>query len=543
MNAALVAEVEHWIALDPDPRTAAQLRLWLDESNEEALSRCFNGFLEFGTAGLRGPVGPGPSCMNRAVVGRTAAGIAAFMKKSGMQSVVIGRDARHGSEDFTQESAEIFSGAGINVSILPRPLPTPVLAFAVKHLQVDCGVMVTASHNPREDNGYKVYLGGSAQGIDFRGSQIIAPVDQHIAAEIAQIDSVQPRGKAWTVLNDDVLDAYVEATSKLGHNKTPIRAVYTAMHGVGTETVRKVFAGAGYSELILVTEQAEPNPDFPTVAFPNPEEAGAIDLSIAKAEAVEADLVIANDPDADRCAAAIPDPRTGWRMLRGDELGALFGEYIAETIDVSGKSFANSIVSSSLLGKIARAHGIECHETLTGFKWLSKISNLGYGYEEAIGYAVDPHTVNDKDGVSAAIMLANIAADLKSRGATIADYLDRIWEKYGFHRTEQISVRVTDVKRLALVISSIRTTQPLDIAGIRITRFDDLAVATPELPATDGLRFFLEGDIRIIIRPSGTEPKLKCYIEVVRPTASEHDRDEAERLIARLVPELKKILS
>jgi len=543
MNAAFIAEVERWIALDPDPQTAAQLRLWLAESNEEALSRCFNGFLEFGTAGLRGPVGPGPSCMNRAVVGRTAAGIAAFMKKNGMQSVVIGRDARHGSEDFTQESAEIFSGAGINVSILPRPLPTPVLAFAVKHLQVDCGVMVTASHNPREDNGYKVYLGGPAQGIDFRGSQIIAPVDQHIAAEISRIDSVQPRGKVWTVLNDDVLDAYVEATAKLGHNKTPIRAVYTAMHGVGTETVRKVFAGAGYSELILVTEQAEPNPDFPTVAFPNPEEAGAIDLSIAKAEAVEADVVIANDPDADRCAAAIPDPRTGWRMLRGDELGALFGEYIAETIDVSGKSFANSIVSSSLLGKIARAHGIECHETLTGFKWLSKISNLGYGYEEAIGYAVDPHTVNDKDGVSAAIMLANIAADLKSRGATIADYLDRIWEKYGFHRTEQISARVTDVKRLALVISSIRTTQPLDIAGIRVTRFDDLAVATPELPATDGLRFFLEGDIRIIIRPSGTEPKLKCYIEVVRPTASEHDRDEAERLIARLVPELKKILS
>jgi len=543
MNAAFIAEVERWIALDPDPQTAAQLRLWLAESNEEALSRCFNGFLEFGTAGLRGPVGPGPSCMNRAVVGRTAAGIAAFMKKNGMQSVVIGRDARHGSEDFTQESAEIFSGAGINVSILPRPLPTPVLAFAVKHLQVDCGVMVTASHNPREDNGYKVYLGGPAQGIDFRGSQIIAPVDQHIAAEISRIDSVQPRGKVWTVLNDDVLDAYVEATAKLGHNKTPIRAVYTAMHGVGTETVRKVFAGAGYSELILVTEQAEPNPDFPTVAFPNPEEAGAIDLSIAKAEAVEADVVIANDPDADRCAAAIPDPRTGWRMLRGDELGALFGEYIAETIDVSGKSFANSIVSSSLLGKIARAHGIECHETLTGFKWLSKISNLGYGYEEAIGYAVDPHTVNDKDGVSAAIMLANIAADLKSRGATIADYLDRIWEKYGFHRTEQISARVTDAKRLALVISSIRTTQPLDIAGIRVTRFDDLAVATPELPATDGLRFFLEGDIRIIIRPSGTEPKLKCYIEVVRPTASEHDRDEAERLIARLVPELKKILS
>jgi phosphomannomutase len=329
MDSALVHEVKEWIALDPDAKTAAQLQTWLDESNEAELKRCFNGFLEFGTAGLRGPVGPGPSCMNRAVVGRTAAGIAAFMKKNGLRSVVIGRDARHGSESFTKESAEIFSGAGLEVSILPRPLPTPVLAFAVNHLQADCGVMITASHNPREDNGYKVYLGGRVRGIDFRGSQIISPVDQEISSEIAALSGELPRGASWTVLDDAVLDAYVAHTAKLGSNTTPISAVYTAMHGVGTETVTKVFAAAGFADLVLVKEQAEPNPDFPTVNFPNPEEPGAIDLAIAKAKSVSADVVIANDPDADRCAVAIDDSRAGWRMVRGDELGAIFGEYLA----------------------------------------------------------------------------------------------------------------------------------------------------------------------------------------------------------------------
>jgi phosphomannomutase len=543
MNAALIAEVEQWIARDPDPRTAVQLRAWLDEGNESELQRCFNGFLEFGTAGLRGPVGPGPSCMNRAVVGRAAAGIAAFMKKNGLHSVVIGRDGRHGSEDFTRESAEIFAGAGLNVLVLPRPLPTPVLAFAVNHLQVDCGVMVTASHNPRGDNGYKVYLGGTVSEIEFRGSQIISPVDKEISKEISLVSGDQPRGEGWTVLDDDVLDAYVQHTALLGKNKTPLTAVYTAMHGVGRETAEKVFAAAGYAPLIQVSEQAEPNPDFPTVAFPNPEEPGAIDLAIAKAKEVGADIVIANDPDADRCAVAINDPQTGWRMLRGDELGAVFGEYLATHRDMSSKRFANSIVSSSLLGKIAAAHGIEFRETLTGFKWISKISHLGYGYEEAIGYCVDPSATNDKDGVSAAIQIADIAADLKSQGKTLADYLDSIWATYGFHRGEQISVRVNDLRRLGTVMTSIRANRPLSIAGLRVERFDDLSVASAAMPATDGLRFYLEKKIRIIIRPSGTEPKLKCYIEVVRPSSSQADRDEAERLVASLTPELKKLLS
>ncbi len=543
MNAALIAEVEQWIARDPDPRTAAQLQSWLDEGNEKELQRCFNGFLEFGTAGLRGPVGPGPSCMNRAVVGRAAAGIAAFMKKNGLQSVVIGRDGRHGSEDFTRESAEIFTGAGLNVFVLPRPLPTPVLAFAVNHLRVDCGVMVTASHNPRGDNGYKVYLGRTVSGIEFRGSQIISPVDKEISREISLVSGDQPRAENWTVLDDDVLDAYVQHTALLGKNKTPISAVYTAMHGVGRETAEKVFAAAGYAPLIQVSEQADPNPDFPTVAFPNPEEPGAIDLAIAKAKEVAADIVIANDPDADHCAVAINDPRSGWRMLRGDELGAIFGEYLATHRDMSKQRFANSIVSSSLLGKIAAAHGIEFHETLTGFKWISKVPNLGYGYEEAIGYCVDPTATNDKDGISAAIQIADIAADLKSQGKTLADYLDSIWATYGFHRGEQISVRVTDLSRLGTVMASIRAERPGAIAGLSVERFDDLAVASADMPVTDGLRFYLEKNVRIIIRPSGTEPKLKCYIEVVRPTSSQADRDEAERLVAALTPELKKLLS
>jgi len=543
MNAALIAEVEQWIARDPDPRTSAQLRSWLDEGNEKELQRCFNGFLEFGTAGLRGPVGPGPSCMNRAVVGRAAAGITAFMKKNGLQSVVIGRDGRHGSEDFTRESAAIFAGAGLNVMVLSRPLPTPVLAFAVNHLRVDCGVMVTASHNPRGDNGYKVYLGGTVSGIEFRGSQIISPVDKEISREISLVAGDQPRGENWTVLGDDVLDAYVQHTALLGKNKTPISAVYTAMHGVGRETAEKVFAAAGYAPLIQVSEQADPNPDFPTVAFPNPEEPGAIDLAIAKAKEVAADIVIANDPDADRCAVAINDPRIGWRMLRGDELGAIFGEYLATHRSTSTQRFANSIVSSSLLGKIAAAHGIEFHETLTGFKWISKVPNLGYGYEEAIGYCVDPTATNDKDGISAAIQIADIAADLKSQGKTLADYLDSIWATYGFHRGAQISVRVTDLSRLGAVMASIRANRPRSIAGLSVERFDDLAIATADMPATDGLRFYLENSVRIIIRPSGTEPKLKCYIEVVRPTSSLADRDEAERLVAALTPELKKLLS
>lgn len=545
---SLRAEVEAWIEHDPDPDTAATLRSWLAQENESELKSAFSGFLEFGTAGLRGPIGPGPSRMNRAVVSRTAAGIASYMKQRGMSSVVIGRDARHGSESFTQESAEIFSGAGLKVYVLPRPLPTPVLAYAVRYLQADVGVMVTASHNPPQDNGYKVYIGGSADGVNYNGSQIVSPTDELISEEIAVVSHPLPRGNSWIDLDDAVFNEYVARTAAIvkPFNKVfPSRVVYTAMHGVGAESVQAVFRAAGYPDPILVSAQTAPDPDFPTVAFPNPEEPGAIDLSLAQARESDADIVIANDPDADRCAAAIKDAKGNWRMLHGDEIGAIFGQYLATTMGekLQDKVFANSIVSSSLLRKIAHRHGISFQETLTGFKWLAKIENLAFGYEEAIGYCVDPTTANDKDGVSAALLLAHITGDLKSQAITLHEYLDSIWEQYGYFRTEQISIRVSDTNMIKDALTKIRTDTPDAIAGYTVIKFDDLERPQDGLPPTNGVRFFLSGDIRIIIRPSGTEPKVKCYIEVATPSGSHSDRQIAEAAVSRLKPELTAMLS
>ena len=515
ISAELRSEVEAWIADDPDPLTAAQLQSYLDKDDDAALTPLFNGFLQFGTAGLRGPIGAGPSCMNRAVVGRTAAGLAAYMKKRGMKKVVIGRDARYGSEDYTIESAEILSGAGMDVYILPRPLPTPVLAFATAELGCDLGIMVTASHNPPQDNGYKVYIGPDADGIKYASSQIVNPTDEFIAKEIAAITSLQsePRGSKWTVLGEDVITQYIDRTIKIAPRPGDIKIVYTAMHGVGTETVQRVFNHAGFATLILVDEQCTPNPDFPTVAFPNPEEPGAIDLALAKARDFGADLVLANDPDADRCAAAINDPQVGWRMLRGDELGVIFGEWIARNHPKG--TFGNSIVSSSALRKIAAHYNVDFQEVLTGFKWLAKIEDLSFGYEEAIGYAVDSDTVNDKDGISAALFLAQIATDLKRDGLTLLDLLDEVWARHGFHGTEQISIRVADMGAITTLLSSLRQNPPAEIAGIAVEKIDDLNKPTDALPPTDGLRIWLAGGIRIIIRPSGTEAKMKCYIEVI----------------------------
>ncbi len=540
ISAELRAEVQEWIGLDPDPKTASQLQEWLNTENERELRATFSGFLQFGTAGLRGPIGPGPSRMNRAVVSRAAAGIASYMQERGLTSVVIGRDARHGSEDFTFESAAIFSGAGMLVYVLPRPFPTPVLAYAVRDLQVDCGIMVTASHNPPQDNGYKVYLGGVVDGINYNASQIVSPADEQISAHIAQKNYELNRGTEWTILNDDVFDRYVARTALVAPIRFDVKAVYTAMHGVGTETVQKVFARANFAEPILVSSQTDPDPDFPTVAFPNPEEPGAIDLSLEVARANSGDVVIANDPDADRCAAAIND-HGSWRMLSGDELGSLFGNYLAHSSPERFKDrcFANSIVSSSLLSKIAKKHGIEFHETLTGFKWLAKLENLGFGYEEAIGYSVDPQTVNDKDGVSAAIMLARIAGELKAEGSSIGEYLEKISAEYGFHKTVQISIRVADLSGIGRILNSIRQSHPTDIAGLKVLRFDDLLKPDGDLPPTDGLRFYLEKQVRVIIRPSGTEPKVKCYIEVVASSGSPEDRQEVDQLVADLSPVLR----
>jgi len=538
MNPTLRAEVQAWIADDPDPKTAAELQALLDAEDEITLSKYFNGFLQFGTAGLRGPIGPGPSCMNRAVVGRTAAGIASYMKKRGMTKVVIGRDARYGSEDYTIETSEIMSGAGMEVFILPRPLPTPVLAFATSHLGCDIGIMVTASHNPPQDNGYKVYVGPVADGINYASSQIINPTDGFIASDIDAVTSLKSlaRGKNWTVLGEEVISEYVLRTSALAPRPGDLKIVYTAMHGVGTETIQRVFNHAGFATLILVDEQCTPDPDFPTVAFPNPEEPGAIDLALQKARDFGADLVIANDPDADRCAAAINDPQVGWRMLRGDELGIVFGEWIARSNPIG--SFANSIVSSSALRKISGHYGVDFQEVLTGFKWIAKIENLAFGYEEAIGYAVDSDNVNDKDGISAAIFLAQIATDLKRDGLTISDLLNQVWERHGFHGTEQISIRVTDMSAITRLLAGLRSNPPREIAGRAVESIDDLAAPTDNLPPTDGLRIWLAGGIRIIVRPSGTEAKMKCYIEVVTATS-----DESQKLLDEIRSPLKELLS
>ena len=538
MDQGLVTEVQEWIADDPDPITAAQLQQWLDTSNEAELRTSFNGFLQFGTAGLRGPIRPGPSGMNRAVVGRTASGLVAYMTERNLTSVVIGRDARYGSEDYTFETAEIMSGAGMKVFVLPRPLPTPILAFATNELGCDVGIMVTASHNPPEDNGYKVYLGGTVDGIQYRGSQIVSPTDISIAQKIDAIASLkeQPRGKVWTVLNEEIIDKYINQTALLAKNPGSLRIVYTAMHGVGTETIQRVFHKAGFASPILVDAQAAPDPDFPTVAFPNPEEPGAIDLALETAKSCDADLVIANDPDADRCAAAVKDPVTGWRMLRGDELGAIFGESIARKTTTG--IFANSIVSSSILKKIAAHYTIDFKETLTGFKWLAKIPGLTYGYEEALGYAVDPKAVNDKDGISAALTLAQIATDLATEGKTLLDLLAEIWTRHGFHATEQISIRLSDLSHVGIILGRLRSNPPQEIAGRLVRSIDDLAAPTDGLPPTDGIRIWLDGEVRIIIRPSGTEAKMKCYIEVI-----DKDSNSAQVVLDQLRAPLKELLS
>jgi phosphomannomutase len=537
MDNALKSEIENWIADDPDPVTASALQTLLDAGDEASLRIYFNGFLQFGTAGLRGPNGPGPSCMNRAVVGRTAAGIAHYMKKRGLTRVVIGRDARHGSYEYAMESAEIFSGAGCEVFILPKALPTPVLAYATKALRADIGIMVTASHNPPADNGYKVYVGPTADGVSYACSQIINPTDGFIADEIAAITklSTQPRGTQWEVVEERVIDEYISRTATLGKKPGALRIVYTAMHGVGTATISEVFKKAGFPDLILVREQAEPDPDFPTVAFPNPEEPGAIDLALATARSQNADLVIANDPDADRCAAAIKDRDGQWRMLRGDELGVIFGEWIARSAPTG--TFGNSIVSSSILKKISAHYGIDFREVLTGFKWLAKIENLSFGYEEAIGYAVDSQTVNDKDGISAAIFLAQIATTLAEDGRDLNDLLDEVWARHGFHGTEQISIRVSDMKAITVLLAGLRNNPPQIIAGRAVESIDDLAAPRDGLPPTDGLRIWLSGGVRIIIRPSGTEAKLKCYVEVI--TA---DSDSAEKVLADLRGPLREFL-
>ncbi|MCI3932710.1 phospho-sugar mutase [Streptomyces sp. AN091965] len=539
----LIARARTWLDEDPDADTREELTKLIAGAADGAdvladLAARFAGTLQFGTAGLRGELGAGPMRMNRSVVIRAAAGLAAYLKGKGHAGglVVIGYDARYKSADFARDTAAVMTGAGLRAAVLPRPLPTPVLAFAIRHLGAVAGVEVTASHNPPRDNGYKVYLGD--------GSQIVPPADGEIAAEIAAVASLHDVARpesGWEVLGEEVLQAYLARTDAVlsPGSARSARTVYTAMHGVGKDTLLAAFARAGFPEPVLVAAQAEADPDFPTVAFPNPEEPGAMDLAFAAAREARPDLVIANDPDADRCAVAVPTDaeRTAWRMLRGDEVGALLAAHLVRR-GAEGV-FAESIVSSSLLGRIAEQAGLGYEETLTGFKWIARVEGLRYGYEEALGYCVDPEGVRDKDGITAALLITELASELKEEGRTLLDLLDDLALAHGLHATDQLSVRVEDLSLIAAAMRRLRERPPVRLAGLAVTRAEDLTEGSAQLPPTDGLRYTLDG-ARVIVRPSGTEPKLKCYLEVVVPVADRPGLPAAHARAAELLAALKR---
>ncbi|MFE3631323.1 phospho-sugar mutase [Streptomyces goshikiensis] len=538
----LITRARAWLAEDPDQETADELAKLIESGDTAELADRFSGTLQFGTAGLRGEIGAGPMRMNRSVVIRAAAGLAAYLRAQGHADglVVVGYDARYKSADFARDTAAVMTGAGLRAAVLPRPLPTPVLAYAIRHLGAVAGVEVTASHNPPRDNGYKVYLGD--------GSQIVSPADEEIAAQIAGVGplaSVPRPESGWEDLGDEVLEAYLARTDAVLTPGSPrgVRTVYTAMHGVGKDVVMAAFARAGFPTPVLVAEQAEPDPAFPTVAFPNPEEPGAMDLSFATAAEAGPDIVIANDPDADRCAVAVPTADGGWRMLRGDEVGALLAAHLVHK--GAWGVFAESIVSSSLLGRIAEAAGVGYEETLTGFKWISRVEGLRYGYEEALGYCVDPEGVRDKDGITAALLVAELASELKEQGRTLTDLLDDLAMAHGLHATDQLSVRVSDLSVIANAMAALRTRPPAALAGLRVVSAEDLAQGTEALPPTDGLRYYLDGDYkaRVIVRPSGTEPKLKCYLEVVVPVADAADLAPARGRGQDVLDAIKKDLA
>lgn len=536
MQQELLTEARRWLAQDPDPQTRRELQR-LIEADDDELADCFATRLQFGTAGLRGKLGPGPNRMNRVVVMQAAAGLAAYINKHHPHeaSIVIGYDARHNSDVFAADTARIMQGAGINALVLPKPLPTPVLAFAIKHLGTSAGVMVTASHNPPQDNGYKVYLAD--------GCQIIPPADADIAAEIARIAETTtvdelPTDDEWVTLGDDILDYYIaravaRVTDEQRQNNENLTTVITPMHGVGGTTLHEVLKRAGFPAPIHVTEQFEPDPDFPTVAFPNPEEPGAMDLALQAADRHKPDIVIANDPDADRCAVAIPTT-DGYRLLTGDEVGSLLGWWATQQ-DSERTTLAQSIVSGTMLEAIAREAGLPYERTLTGFKWIGRIPALRFGYEEALGYCVDPEAVSDKDGITAALEVATLAAHLKAHNRTLQDKLDELATEHGVHATKQVSVRVTDLSRITEVMAKLRRKPPTSIGGVDVTRLIDLEKGA-DLPPTDGLLFELSGNARVIIRPSGTEPKMKAYLQAVVPVTGElaAAQQEAETQIQAL---------
>jgi phosphomannomutase len=552
---SLDQRAEHWIAEDPDPVTSTELQGLLtkhlegDTASRGALEELFADRLRFGTAGIRGPLRPGPAGMNRVVIGQTTAGLARYLLNAAGNrtpsdiSVVIGCDARTNSEVFARDTAEVLSGYGIRAILLPSFLPTPVLAFAVRHLGADAGVMVTASHNPPQDNGYKVYLGNTDEG-----SQIVPPVDAEIEHHIITVaESLTwaeiPRSSEHVVSSPDtVVSSYINQTitsvvqgaTSAPHPSaaTPLSVVYTPMHGVGAGTFLAAVSAAGFPPLHAVSEQVEPDAAFPTVAFPNPEEKGALDLAFALAREVSADLVIAHDPDADRLALALPDSsaEAGYVSLTGNQVGAILGWHVAARAKALGQhgSLANSLVSSPVLGKIAEHFGLGHEETLTGFKYVSRVPGLLFGFEEALGYLVDPEVVRDKDGISAGLMALDLAYSLAEKGETLADYLHQIEAAVGGFASGQITLRLESSGTTPSVTDILRSTPPEVLGGVAVSHVDDFEKGVGAFPVENILRYSLVDGSRVIVRPSGTEPKLKIYLDTEGATS----KDAREALVA-----------
>jgi len=549
--ADLIAAASAWADQDPDLETRAELEELIDKRDVAALSSRFDGRLEFGTAGLRGELGAGSNRMNRVLVAQAAAGIAKFLLtqpefNSDVEppSVVIGFDGRINSAVFARDSAQILAGAGIRAFLFDGVVPTPVLAFAGKHLNTSAAIMVTASHNPPRDNGYKVYLGGSNGG-----SQIISPTDKIIAGHIAEVAKTRTfneinKSDKFEMVGDELRQAYVAETAALTGEVIAgdrVRIAYTAMHGVGWNIVESLFASVGLAKPETVTAQLLPDGNFPTVAFPNPEEPGAMDLALEVGRERHADIILANDPDADRLALAIKDVAspTGFRQLTGDEVGLLLGDEMARraVADRRKGNLACSIVSSSALGKVAEHYGFGFRETLTGFKWISKVPDLIFGYEEALGYCVDAEHTPDKDGISAALIIADLANRLAAQGKTIGDRLDDLGAMFGHYATGQISIRVTDLSIIGNLMAKLREQTPATIDGTSAD-FRDLALGGNGLAPTDGVRFDLADGRRVIVRPSGTEPKLKCYLQAIGESKA-----EAQAKLTALNAAMREILS